>query len=110
MEALFREVPESITNTFAVAEMCEVKLPFGKIIIQSFTMPPEIRTEVKDNVQYLKNLCVEDCKQDEVAYQEEGDREPGESLVNELSVRLDYELGVIGKTGFNDYSSLFQIL
>ena len=30
MENLFREAPESITNTFAVAEMCDVKLPFGK--------------------------------------------------------------------------------
>ncbi|HAF58650.1 MAG TPA: DNA polymerase III subunit alpha, partial [Opitutae bacterium] len=104
MEALFREVPESITNTFAVAEMCEVKLPFGENNYPVFTMPPEIRTEVKDNVQYLKNLCVEGLQtRYEVAYQEEGDREPGESLVNELSVRLDYELGVIGKTGFNDY-------
>ena len=30
MEELFKEAPESITNTFAVAEMCELKLPFGE--------------------------------------------------------------------------------
>ena len=30
MEDLFKEAPESITNTFAVAEMYEVKLPFGE--------------------------------------------------------------------------------
>ena len=85
--------------------MCDVKCFFGENNYPVFTMPPEIRTEVKDNVQYLKNLCVEGLQtRYEVAYQEEGDRsEPGESLVKELSVRLDYELGVIGKTGFNDY-------
>ena len=30
MEDLIKEAPESITNTFAVAEMCDVKLPFGE--------------------------------------------------------------------------------
>ena len=30
MDLAFAEVPESITNTSAVAEMCEVKLPFGE--------------------------------------------------------------------------------
>ena len=30
MEELFKEAPEAITNTFAVAEMCDLKLPFGE--------------------------------------------------------------------------------
>ena len=104
MEELFREVPESITNTFAVAEMCDVKLPFGENNYPVFTLPPEIKTEVKDNVQYLQNLCIEGLhKRYEVAYQEVDDRSDQDSRAKELSERLDYELGVIGKTGFNDY-------
>ncbi|MEK9772422.1 MAG: DNA polymerase III subunit alpha [Opitutae bacterium] len=104
MEALFREVPESITNTFAVAEMCEVKLPFGENNYPVFTMPPEIKSEVKDNVHYLKKLCVQGLqKRYDVEYREADERKVEESLTNELSERLDYELGVIGKTGFNDY-------
>ena len=104
MEELFREVPESITNTFAVAEMCDVKLPFGENNYPVFTLPPEIKTEVNDSVQYLQNLCIEGLhKRYEVAYQEVDDRSDEDSRAKELSERLDYELGVIGKTGFNDY-------
>jgi len=104
MEDLFREAPESITNTFAVAEMCEVKLPFGENNYPVFTLPPEIKTEVSDNVQYLSNLCIEGLKKRyQVDYQRKDERVEDDTLENELSQRLDYELGVIGKTGFNDY-------
>lgn len=104
MEDLFREAPESITNTFAVAEMCEVKLPFGENNYPVFTLPPEIKTEVSDNVQYLSNLCIEGLKKRyQVDYQPKDERVEDDTLENELSQRLDYELGVIGKTGFNDY-------
>ncbi len=104
MEKLFQEVPEAITNTFSVAEMCEVKLPFGENNYPVFTLPPEIKTEVADNVQYLEKLCIEGLKKRYgVEYQASDDRLEDDSLGKELSQRLDYELGVIGKTGFNDY-------
>ncbi|MEL0005233.1 MAG: DNA polymerase III subunit alpha, partial [Opitutales bacterium] len=104
MEVLFKEVPESITNTFAVAEMCDVKLPFGENNYPVFTLPPEIKSEVSDNVQYLKRLCVDGLQERyQVSYEEEDGRAEDSSLPKELSERLDYELGVIGKTGFNDY-------
>jgi DNA polymerase III subunit alpha len=104
MDDLFREVPESIVNTFAVAEMCEVKLPFGENNYPVFTMPPEIKTEVSDNIEYLRKLCIEGLqKRYEVTYEEALDRVEEDSKPKELSERLDYELGVIGKTGFNDY-------
>jgi DNA polymerase-3 subunit alpha len=104
MEELFREAPESITNTFAVAEMCDVKLPFGENNYPVFTLPPEIKTEVSDNVEYLKKLCMEGLQRRyEVGYEDVDDRKEENPLAKELSERLDYELGVIGKTGFNDY-------
>jgi DNA polymerase-3 subunit alpha len=104
MEDLFKEVPESITNTFAVAEMCDVKLPFGENNYPVFTLPPEVSSEVTDNVDYLKKLCMEglETRYNE-AYLEIDDRNEANPLAKELSERLDYELGVIGKTGFNDY-------
>ena len=59
---------------------------------------------MKDNVEYLKVLCIEGLEERyEVDYQDSENRSDEESLVTELSIRLDYELGVIGKTGFNDY-------
>ena len=105
MEDLFKEAPESITNTFAVAEMCEVKLPFGENNYPVFSMPPEIKSEVEDNVAYLKLLCVEGLKDRyDAEYQPEDKRaEDPEDQTRVLSERIDYELGVIAKTGFNDY-------
>jgi DNA polymerase-3 subunit alpha len=105
MEDLFKEAPESITNTFAVAEMCEVKLPFGENNYPVFSMPPEIKSEVGDNVAYLKHLCVEGLKKRyEADYQPDDKRaEDPEDKPRILSERIDYELGVIAKTGFNDY-------
>ena len=42
MELLFKECPESITNTSAVAEMCDVALPFGENHYPVFEKPTEI--------------------------------------------------------------------
>jgi DNA polymerase-3 subunit alpha len=42
MELAFKEVPESITNTSAIAEMCEVKLPFGEDHYPVYERPIEI--------------------------------------------------------------------
>ncbi|MGY8714586.1 MAG: DNA polymerase III subunit alpha, partial [Verrucomicrobiia bacterium] len=105
MEELFKEAPESITNTFAVAEMCELKLPFGENNYPVFTLPPEIKTKVVDNVEYLKLLCIEGLKKRyETDYLAEDERADDiDEKVRELCERIDYELSVIAKTGFNDY-------
>ncbi len=42
MELAFKEVPESITNTSAIAEMCEVKLPFGEDHYPVYERPIEV--------------------------------------------------------------------
>jgi len=44
MELAFKEVPESITNTSAVAEMCEVKLPFGEDHYPIYERPIELNS------------------------------------------------------------------
>jgi DNA polymerase III alpha subunit len=40
-----------------------LKLPFGENNYPVFTLPPEIKTKVSDNVEYLKNLCIEGLKE-----------------------------------------------
>lgn len=91
MRELFREVPEAIENTLRIAEMCHVEL--GK---QQAQMPLPELPEGTTSTQYLRQLA------------ERGLRErfsnPGE---RELQ-RLDYELGVIEKTGFSDYFLLVR--
>ncbi|CAA6679491.1 MULTISPECIES: DNA polymerase III subunit alpha [unclassified Lentimonas] len=44
MELVFKEVPESITNTSGIAEMCEVKLPFGDDHYPVYERPIEINS------------------------------------------------------------------
>ena len=56
-------------------------------------------------MEYLKHLCIEGLKDryDETYLPEEDRSEDTDERVKELSERIDYELSVIGKTGFNDY-------
>ena len=56
MEALFHEVPQSVINTMAVAEMCDLKIPFDENHYPVYPLTPEMAT---DRPTYLKRLCIE---------------------------------------------------
>jgi DNA polymerase-3 subunit alpha len=113
MEQVFKEIPESITNTSAVAEMCDVKLPFGENNYPVFHQPPELKSKFKDNGAYLRELCHKGMKdrygldfipEDQRTEEEpEGTKDDKENLALTLSKQIDYEVGVIEKTGFLDY-------
>lgn len=107
MEVLFSECPESVTNTCAVAEMCELALPFGQNHYPVFTAPIEVRSKY-GNVEYIKNLCIEGLKERYgFDYNNPEIFQPGEGQPTDLgkilAERLDYELATISKTGFIDY-------
>ena len=105
MEMIFREAPEAVTNVFGVAEMCDVKLPFGENHYPVYPMPVEISKEFADRPSYLKSLCDKGMEERyELSYLKEGERgEDTEAKVLELSERVDYELSIIDSSGFNDY-------
>jgi DNA polymerase-3 subunit alpha len=127
MERLFAEVPESVVNTQAVAEMCELVIPFpkGSERYPKFPLPPEVNT---DRPGYLRQLCLQGLKRRygvELAATESAAGDAGmkaasreatnppagsigagaadPALTQELRNRMDFELGVIAKTGFVDY-------
>ncbi len=108
MDLLFDEIPEAVTNTSAVAEMCEVQLPFGENNYPVYNIPPEISSKYKENDAYLAHLCHKGLK---VLYDvdyvppAEHPEKPGENedLAIRLSRQIDFELSVIQKTGFLDY-------
>ena len=113
MEAIFRERPDSLINTNAVAEMCEVQLPFGKNHFPVFERPIEIQVACADNASYLKVLCLKGLKERYgVDYENPEGYQPKPSepkdLAQTLVERLDYELGVIEKMGFVDYFLIVQ--
>ncbi|HEY4301818.1 MAG TPA: PHP domain-containing protein, partial [Candidatus Didemnitutus sp.] len=107
MSRLFAEVPESVTNTVGVAEMCDLTLRFDENRYPKYPLPPEIKSSKAD---YLLGLCIDGLRRRyEVEYRTGSfakDRQPDSlpaSLPKTLVDRLDYELGIIGKTGFIDY-------
>lgn len=89
MARLFAEVPEAISNTLKVAELCNLEMEFGKPKYPAFEPPPG-----KSRENYLRDLCWEGLR---ARYGERADSDA------ELRKRLEYELAVIEKTGFVSY-------
>ncbi|MES2696570.1 MAG: DNA polymerase III subunit alpha, partial [Verrucomicrobiota bacterium] len=128
MEKLFIEVPESVTNTQLVAEMCELAIPFpkGSERYPRYPLPPEIKTQFSPP-QYLHELCVQGmttrygCDFNQVAkipvvaerlgkltnlpagQKPQAPDYSNLSKEEELAVRMGYELAIINVTGFVDY-------
>ena len=104
MAKLFSEVPESVTNTQLVAEMCDLSIPFpkGSERYPKYPLTPEI-TARTDRAGYLRELCLLGLTQrygfDATAPETFTDQ----ALAKTLTERVDYELSIIGKTGFIDY-------
>jgi DNA polymerase-3 subunit alpha len=104
MEKLFIEIPESITNTQLVAEMCDLAIPFpkGSERYPKYPLPIEVSSKM-DRAGYLKDLCIAGLRRryglDYSAPEKHSDPILGKTLVE----RLDFELSIIGKTGFIDY-------
>jgi DNA polymerase-3 subunit alpha len=128
MEKIFGEVPESVTNTQLVAEMCDLSIPFpkGSERYPRYPLPPEIKAK-HSPADYLFQLCVEGMTRrygyDYLAVAQASKvaerlakltnlpagQKPqapdysGLALEEELAVRMGYELAIINVTGFVDY-------
>jgi DNA polymerase-3 subunit alpha len=102
MERLFAEVPGAVLNTEAVAEMCDLKIPFpkGSERYPKFPLPAEVRT---DRIGYLKELCIEGLNGRYGVDFASPDAAADAAQAHVLVDRMDFELGVIAKTGFVDY-------
>jgi DNA polymerase III subunit alpha len=87
MIAAFAEWPEAIASTLEIAERCSVELELGKQLIPSFQTP-----DGSGEREYLRARVEEGIR---LRY---GDPAPAEALA-----RMDMELGVIDRMGFNAY-------
>jgi DNA polymerase III subunit alpha len=88
MKEAFRDHPQAILNTLAVAERCNLKMDFGKPLLPEFPLPPGER----DADEYFRKL----------AWAELATRFPG-GFTEALKQRFQYELDVICKMGFASY-------
>jgi DNA polymerase-3 subunit alpha len=87
MHAAFAEWPEAIANTLEIAERCSVELELGKQLIPSFQTP-----DGSDEREYLRARVLDGMR---LRY---GDPPPAEA-----TERMEMELGVIDRMGFNAY-------
>ena len=91
MAELFKDVPEAIANTEKIAAECNLELELGKIELPKFDVPNGKSASV-----YLRELVEERTS---LRYPE---------LTPGIKNRIEYELGVIEKTGFADYFLIVQ--
>jgi len=87
----FKDVPEAIKNTQKIAEQCNLEIKLDKIELPHFPLP---KGKTADG--YLKKLCLDGLKK---RYKK---------VSQEIKKRLDYEIGVIEKTGFAPYFLIVQ--
>jgi DNA polymerase-3 subunit alpha len=95
MEKAFPTLPEALSNTQRIAEQCTFEIELGKVHLPKFDVPagrtPEqqLRIECQENVEKRYGM-------------------PWEKATEEIRKRVDYELGVIEKTGFASYFLIVQ--
>lgn len=102
----FKDIPEALENTLRIAEMCSVELPLGKVVFPHFPTPDGLSPG-----QYLRQLCYEGMRKRYGLVKRNGRWEPtGEVPLEalpkppeEIAGRLEYELEVIGRMGFETY-------
>lgn len=83
----FKDYPDAISNSVKIASMCNVQIELHKILLPHFELP-----EGKTENSYLKELCEEGLKK----------RYDG-NITEQISKQLEYEFGIIEKTGFASY-------
>jgi DNA polymerase-3 subunit alpha len=89
MRQVFRDFPEALSNTLAIGERCHLDLEFGCSKYPEYPVPTG---ETREG--YLRELCHQGLR---TRYGERAASDP------ELARRLEYELGVLEKTGFVSY-------
>ena len=87
MYDLFSAVPEALTNTAKIADMCNFDFEFGVTKLPYFSTP-----DGSDNLDFFNRLC------DEGLRKRYGDH-PDQSIVD----RLEYEKSVVTQMGYVDY-------
>jgi len=86
MATIFADYPSAISNTLEIVEKCDFKPPSDKVVIPDYEIP--VGSDVND---YVELLC------------REGLPDRYGRITPEIEGRLQYELGLIKKTGFASF-------
>src|SRR5215210_7712299 len=83
----FGDLPEAVASTLEIAERCEVEMQLGQLLLPRFPTPEGVEPG-----EMLRELALEGL------LRRYGDPIPGDAME-----RLDFELGVVSKMGFESY-------
>ncbi|MBT4516353.1 MAG: DNA polymerase III subunit alpha [Candidatus Komeilibacteria bacterium] len=95
LELFGPEAQEAIDNTAKIAERCNVAIELGVIQLPDYELPDNINAD-----QELHRLCIEGVAK---RYNFEA-----KDIPQHIQERLDYELGIITKTGYATYFLIVQ--
>ena len=87
MEEAFREWPEAVPTTLEIAERCDIELELGNLLLPSYETP-----DGSTPAEYLRRLAAQGLRE------RYGDPPPAAAVE-----RMETELGVIEKMGFESY-------
>lgn len=86
MSQLFAETPQALKNTTKIADMCNLEITLGKWIMPVFSVPQN-----EDEAEYFKKEINKGLKR---RYKD---------ITEEIKQRVDYELSIILKKGYQTY-------
>ncbi|MDD2331158.1 MAG: DNA polymerase III subunit alpha, partial [Candidatus Cloacimonetes bacterium] len=87
MRKIHSQYPEAYENTLKIADMIDVELQYNDFLLPEVETPPQFSSMGE----YLRHICYEGAKT----------RYP--QLTDTIRTRIEYELGVIDRMGFNGY-------
>ncbi|MCD8193135.1 MAG: DNA polymerase III subunit alpha, partial [Tannerellaceae bacterium] len=93
MNRIFSDVPEALSNTLEILNKIELYSIDNGPLMPDFPIPEQF----KDDDDYLRYLTYEGAK-----------RKYGEPLSEEVTERLDFELGTVQRMGFPGYFLIVQ--
>ncbi|HUR35806.1 MAG TPA: DNA polymerase III subunit alpha [Vicinamibacterales bacterium] len=98
MADTFKDYPDALANTVRIAERCNVNLATGINHLPTFAVPDGFTVDT-----YFEHIVREGFKERLPRLQQFADSGRLKHTIDEYERRLDYELEVIRKTGFQGY-------
>lgn len=91
MKEAFSDLPEAVENTLKIADMCNVEIPYGKLILPKYNVPKDTTPK-----SYLRKLVYDGMKRVQNFPEDE------------VKKRLEYELEIISDKGYDNYFLFVQ--
>jgi DNA polymerase-3 subunit alpha len=96
-------LPEAVTNTKKIADICEVKLELGKILIPKFPLPEGVTEKSHLDETVFQGLAFRYGNIDEESVKNLSIEGIKKILSKEVLERTTFELQIIDQMGFNGY-------